>query len=174
MLRLADGPHPPFEVESGLSATILAIRERNQTSQRYLVSEWSKVWASATSRKTPRKSCKWSGFVRNLRDGRVEVFAMATPQQHAELRTMLERGPRFSSVSAVQEESANPDPQYEADSLSIPAFERYEYEGMARRGDVRMNDLKKLIREVPTTRSRGFFLRSDHAAEGQAWLSHVD
>src|SRR6266403_2395969 len=36
-----------------------------------------------------------------------------------------------------------------ADALSIPAFERYEYEGMARRGDVRMNDLKKLIREVP-------------------------
>src|SRR5467141_549088 len=42
-----------------------------------------------------------SGFVRNLGDGRVEVFAMATPRQHAELRTMLERGPRFSSVSAV-------------------------------------------------------------------------
>jgi acylphosphatase len=54
-----------------------------------------------------------SGFVRNLRDGRVEVFAMATPQQHAELLTMLERGPRFSSVSAVQEEPATPDPQYE-------------------------------------------------------------
>jgi acylphosphatase len=54
-----------------------------------------------------------SGFVRNLRDGRVEVFAMATPQQHAELRTMLERGPRFSSVSGVQEEPATPDPQYE-------------------------------------------------------------
>jgi acylphosphatase len=52
------------------------------------------------------------GFVRNLRDGRVEVFAMATPQQHAELRRMLERGPRFSSVSGVQEETANPDPQY--------------------------------------------------------------
>jgi acylphosphatase len=54
-----------------------------------------------------------SGFVRNLRDGRVEVFAMATPRQHAELRTMLERGPRFSSVSEVQEEAAVPDLQYE-------------------------------------------------------------
>jgi acylphosphatase len=54
-----------------------------------------------------------SGFVRNLRDGRVEVFAMATPQQHAEFRAMLERGPRFSSVSGVQEEPATPDPQYE-------------------------------------------------------------
>ena len=54
-----------------------------------------------------------SGFVRNLRDGRVEVFAMGTPQQHAELRVMLERGPRFSSVSEVQEETAVPDSQYE-------------------------------------------------------------
>jgi acylphosphatase len=54
-----------------------------------------------------------SGFVRNLRDGRVEVFAMGTPQQHAELRVMLERGPRFSSVGGVREEAAAPDPQYE-------------------------------------------------------------
>jgi acylphosphatase len=53
-----------------------------------------------------------SGFVRNLLDGRVEVFAMATPQQHAEFRTMLERGPRFSSVRSVQEELAAPDPRY--------------------------------------------------------------
>jgi acylphosphatase len=54
-----------------------------------------------------------SGFVRNLRDGRVEVFAMGTPEQHAELLAMLERGPRFSSVSEVREEAAAPDSQYE-------------------------------------------------------------
>ena len=52
------------------------------------------------------------GFVRNLRDGRVEVFAMGTAQQHRELRSMLERGPRFSSVSEVREEAAALDPQY--------------------------------------------------------------
>jgi acylphosphatase len=62
-----------------------------------------------------------SGFVRNLRDGRVEVFAIATPQQHAELRAMLERGPRFSSVSAVQEELAAPDPRYEGGFVIIPS-----------------------------------------------------
>jgi acylphosphatase len=48
-----------------------------------------------------------SGFVRNLRDGRVEVFAVGTPQQHQELRALLERGPRFSSVSEVREEPAS-------------------------------------------------------------------
>jgi len=54
-----------------------------------------------------------SGFVRNLRDGRVEVFAIGTAQQHAELRAMLERGPRFSSVSAVRDEPAVAEAQYE-------------------------------------------------------------
>jgi acylphosphatase len=47
-----------------------------------------------------------SGFVRNLRDGRVEVFAVGTPQQHHQLRALLERGPRFSNVSEVGEEPA--------------------------------------------------------------------
>jgi acylphosphatase len=62
-----------------------------------------------------------SGFVRNLRDGRVEVFAMGAPQQHAELRAMLERGPRFSSISEVQEETAAPDPQYEGGFVINPS-----------------------------------------------------
>ena len=52
-----------------------------------------------------------SGFVRNLSDGRVEVFAVGTPQQHRDLRSMLERGPRFSSVSEVREEPAISDAQ---------------------------------------------------------------
>ena len=55
-----------------------------------------------------------SGFVRNLSDGRVEVFAVGTPQQHRELRTMLERGPQFSSVSEVREEPVISDAQVQA------------------------------------------------------------
>jgi len=61
------------------------------------------------------------GFVRNLRDGRVEVFAMASPQHHAEFRAMLERGPHFSSVAGVQEEAAAPDPQYEGGFVINPS-----------------------------------------------------
>ncbi len=53
------------------------------------------------------------GYAKNLADGRVEVFAMGTPCQLAELKTALERGPRFSSVSEVREEIAHPDPLYE-------------------------------------------------------------
>jgi acylphosphatase len=61
------------------------------------------------------------GFVRNLHDGRVEVFAIATPRQHAEFYAMLERGPRFSSVRAVEEEPATPDPQYEGGFVIVPS-----------------------------------------------------
>ncbi len=64
---------------------------------------------------------KISGFVRNRRDGRVEVFAMGTPQQHAELRALLERGPRFSSVTEVQEEPAAPEAQYDGGFVINPS-----------------------------------------------------
>jgi acylphosphatase len=55
---------------------------------------------------------KVSGYVRNLRDGRVEVYAIGTLEQLAKFRAALERGPRFSRVSGVTEEPANLDPQY--------------------------------------------------------------
>jgi len=54
-----------------------------------------------------------SGFVRNLGDGREEVFAMGTTEQHQQLRALLERGPRFSSVTEVCDEPASPDSQYD-------------------------------------------------------------
>ncbi len=56
---------------------------------------------------------KVGGYVKNLGDGRVEVFAMGTPQQLRELHAELKRGPRFSSVTEVREESAASDPQYD-------------------------------------------------------------
>jgi acylphosphatase len=52
------------------------------------------------------------GYVRNLRDGRVEAYAIGTPGQLAEFRAALERGPRFASVSSVSEAPANIDTQY--------------------------------------------------------------
>jgi acylphosphatase len=62
-----------------------------------------------------------SGYVRNLRDGRVEVFAMGTAQQHAKLRSLLERGPRFSRVSEVREEATALDPRYEGGFVINPS-----------------------------------------------------
>ena len=54
-----------------------------------------------------------SGFVRNLWDGRVEVLAIGTPEQHKELRRLLERGPMGSDVADVLVEPAALEAQYE-------------------------------------------------------------
>ncbi len=53
-----------------------------------------------------------SGYVRNLRDGRVEVYALGSAEQLRALRAELERGPRFASVSGVTEEPAQLMPEY--------------------------------------------------------------
>ncbi len=47
-----------------------------------------------------------AGYVRNLRDGRVEVYAVGTPEQLGTLRAELERGPRIAGVTGVAEEPA--------------------------------------------------------------------
>jgi acylphosphatase len=47
-----------------------------------------------------------TGFVRNLRDGRVEVYAIGAPEKLALLKNILERGPRGAMVQNVAEQSA--------------------------------------------------------------------
>ncbi|HKW35742.1 MAG TPA: acylphosphatase [Candidatus Acidoferrum sp.] len=54
-----------------------------------------------------------SGFVRNLRDGRVEVFAMGAAERLNNLRRQLERGPFGSDVTEVLEEPAPLETQYD-------------------------------------------------------------
>ena len=46
------------------------------------------------------------GYVRNLYDGRVEVYAIGGAQQLDSLRIALERGPRMASVERVDEQDA--------------------------------------------------------------------
>ena len=53
-----------------------------------------------------------SGYVRNLGDGRVEAYAIGTPEQLAKFRARLETGPRLSSVKFVAEKPAEVDSQY--------------------------------------------------------------
>ena len=47
-----------------------------------------------------------AGYVRNVRDGRVEVYAIGEAAQLDEFRAALERGPMMSRVSRVAEEPA--------------------------------------------------------------------
>jgi acylphosphatase len=47
-----------------------------------------------------------SGYVRNLLDGRVEVYAMGSAEQMDALRDALRRGPRMAAVHRVDEHDA--------------------------------------------------------------------
>jgi len=55
------------------------------------------------------------GYVRNLRDGRVEVYAIGPADSLASLRRRLENGPVGASVEKVVEEDAPIDPQFQQD-----------------------------------------------------------
>jgi acylphosphatase len=56
-----------------------------------------------------------SGYVKNLPDGRVEVYAIGPAEDLSKLRAVLERGPWGASVSAVAEENADIDPNFSDD-----------------------------------------------------------
>lgn len=53
-----------------------------------------------------------SGYVRNLFDGRVEVYAIGTAGQIEALRSALRRGPRMASVDRVDQQDAEVLPEY--------------------------------------------------------------
>jgi acylphosphatase len=52
------------------------------------------------------ESLSLTGYVRNLDDGRVEVYAVGPEKKLSELAGMLYRGPRWSDVRGVDEEQA--------------------------------------------------------------------
>ena len=58
------------------------------------------------------------GFVRNLFDGRVEVYAIGSAEQMDSLRNALRRGPRMAAVDRVDEQDADIQREY-ADVFSI-------------------------------------------------------
>ena len=47
------------------------------------------------------------GYVKNRRDGRVEVYAIGAPEKLEELKRRLEVGPRSAQVQRVLEEEAS-------------------------------------------------------------------
>ena len=103
------------------SATILRFVSETRSAKRYFVSGMVQGVGFRYFTQDVAERLKISGFVRNRRDGRVEVFAMGTPQQLAELRALLERGPRFSSVTEVVEEPAASEGQYEGSFVINPS-----------------------------------------------------
>ena len=53
-----------------------------------------------------------AGYVKNLRDGQVEVFAMGTAEHLAELHERLQQGPGSARVENVLEQAAEPRKRY--------------------------------------------------------------
>jgi len=56
-----------------------------------------------------------AGYVKNLGDGRVEVYAVGSAAQLLALKQELERGPRAASVDEVMEEEAGVEEKYARD-----------------------------------------------------------
>jgi acylphosphatase len=54
-----------------------------------------------------------SGYVRNLRNGNVEVFAMGTPDNLNDFYKALAKGPMMAKVSGVSEEPSVPNAAYD-------------------------------------------------------------
>ncbi|MGH9775741.1 MAG: acylphosphatase [Candidatus Acidiferrales bacterium] len=55
-----------------------------------------------------------SGYVKNLRDGRVEVYAEGSQEQLQAFRAELNRGPRAALVEGISVEEVANDPAYAA------------------------------------------------------------
>jgi acylphosphatase len=90
----------------------------NRIARRYLISGIVQGVGFRYFTQDEAERLRLSGYVRNLRDGRVEVYAIGSQENLARLRTILERGPRGAMVQHVVEESAQIDPRF-AEEFSI-------------------------------------------------------
>jgi acylphosphatase len=102
------------------SATILRFVSETRSAKRYFVSGMVQGVGFRFYTQRIAEKQRVSGFVRNLRDGRVEVFAIGTVEQHKELRRLLERGPLGSDVTEVLEEPAPVETQYDGSFVINP------------------------------------------------------
>jgi len=103
-----------------VSATILRFVSETRSAKRYFVSGMVQGVGYRFFTQRTAEELRVSGFVRNLRDGRVEVFAIGTTEQHNELRRLLERGPLGSDVTEVLEEPAPVEAQYDGGFVINP------------------------------------------------------
>lgn len=86
---------------------------REETARRYFVSGSVQGVGFRYFTERAATKLKISGFVRNRRDGRVEVYAMGPAEALEALRAELERGPQGALVTSVSEEKAPADAKYD-------------------------------------------------------------
>jgi acylphosphatase len=97
----------------GVSATIPKFVSDQKKARRYFVSGTVQGVGYRFFVQRVAEKLDIGGYARNLFDGRVEVLAIGSTAQLDQLKSELERGPRSSSVSGVQEEEAQTSREYE-------------------------------------------------------------
>jgi acylphosphatase len=97
----------------GVSATIPKFVSDQKKARRYFVSGTVQGVGYRFFVQRVAEKLDIGGYARNLFDGRVEVLAIGSTAQLDQLKSELERGPRPSSVSGVQEEEAQTSREYE-------------------------------------------------------------
>jgi acylphosphatase len=95
-----------------LSATIFGFVSDAKQAKRYFVSGIVQGVGFRFFAQRIAERLQVNGYTRNLRDGRVEVYAIGATNELGKLRAALERGPSGASVSEVVEELATVDLRY--------------------------------------------------------------
>lgn len=103
---------PPATRAPSLSATIYRFVSEPKQAKRYFVSGSVQGVGYRYFTQHAAEHLHMSGYTRNLPDGRVEVYAIGTPEQFTKLRAALERGPWGARVSEVVEEPAAMEANY--------------------------------------------------------------
>jgi acylphosphatase len=107
-----------MDASARLSATIYRFVSEHKQAKRYFVSGSVQGVGFRFFTLRAAERLQVNGYARNLPDGRVEAYAIGTPDQLAKLRSVLERGPWGATVSEVKEEQAAIDSNY-ADGFVI-------------------------------------------------------
>jgi acylphosphatase len=96
----------------GLSATILCFVKEELQARRFVATGRVQGVGYRNFVEHTAGRIGVQGYVRNRRDGSVEVFAMGQPEHLKQLRTALERGPMMAYVDNVAEEPDTVDSNY--------------------------------------------------------------
>jgi len=104
-------PNAPFATSATISKSVSAEKQ----AKRFFVSGLVQGVGFRYFAQDAAERLRLAGYVRNLRDGRVEAYAIGTEEHLLRFLAALKKGPRGAMVHGVLEESAALDSHYEAE-----------------------------------------------------------
>jgi acylphosphatase len=110
--QIARGSERGSDKIAGLRPQSRAAVRETQAAKRYFVSGMVQGVGFRYFARHAARRLGVSGYAKNLRDGRVEVYAIGTAEMLLAMRAKLEEGPRSATVSSVAEEDASIDPEF--------------------------------------------------------------